>query len=123
MNENDSDDKKSTLTTKDLEYIVKATRAIEDRKYLGFKIQEIAIIGSIFFGIFAFYLRTNDAMNRLIDITDYLVKFAKNSDNYHASVVGVSFEQGKPDNPNFYSNKIKQTIRNPEKELNGHADL
>lgn len=67
-------------------------------KIFGFKIQELVIIGSLVVTIIAFYVRTDNAMNRLIKVSDYLVEFAKNSDNYHSSVTRQQFNQGKPDN-------------------------
>ena len=67
-----------------------------EKKYLGFKVQEIAIIGSILIGTIGFYLRTNDTMSRLVRLSEYTQGFMENSDNYHATINGVQFKQGQP---------------------------
>lgn len=68
----------------------------KERKFLGFKVQEIIIISTVIISIVTFYVRTDDAMKRLITATDWLTTFARNSDGYHGSTLGVQFEQGRP---------------------------
>ena len=67
-----------------------------ERKIFGFKMQEIAIIVALFITLIGFYIRTNEAMDHLILVTDYLTKFSRNSDVYHSTSTGVQFEQGRP---------------------------
>ncbi len=49
------------------------------------------IVGPIFtLGIVSVYLNTT------MKATNYLLQFAKNSDNYHSATSGQEFEQGRP---------------------------
>ena len=87
----------STLSSEDKQFLASIVSGKSDeKKFFGFKLQDIVIIATILFSILAFYWRTDDAMNRLIALTDYLIKYANNSDNYHSAKFGVEFQQGKP---------------------------
>lgn len=88
---------KDMLSEDDKEFLVQTLSSrSSDKRFFGFKVQELSIIATILFGIFAFYLRTDEAMRRLIGITDFLVEFTQNSDNYHSSITGKQFFKGKP---------------------------
>lgn len=91
-----------------LEFIRAST---SEKKYLGLKINEIVIIGTVILGIAAFYIRTNDTIDRLVKITDSLTSFTRNSDSWHSTVVGTTFDQGKPSNPNFDNSKIRKIVQ------------
>lgn len=75
--------------------------ATPERKYLGFKIQELVVLGSIFVALVTFHVQTKDVITRLVASTDWLMKYSKNSDGYHSAILGTQFEQGKPVNPNY----------------------
>ena len=104
----------SMFSKDDKELILKALTRNPDneRKFFGFKLQEIVIIATILFGILAFYWRTDDSMKRLIKLTDYLISFAANSDNYHSSVIGVPFDQGRPTN-GYKVQEVRQALNIP----------
>ena len=70
----------------------------QEKKYFGFKVQELAIIFSILIGVFGFYLRTNDTLSRLVILGEKTQTFMDNSDNYHSVISGFSFKQGQPAN-------------------------
>jgi len=81
-----------------------------EKKLFGvLKVSDVIWIFGFIFTIFAFYLRTNDAMERLIKSTDYLSGFANNSDIYHSTLTGHAFKQGKPSNDN-YEDPVRVTI-------------
>ena len=82
----------------------------DSRKFFGFKIQDLVVLGGIILGVVAFYLRTNDAMDRLIKSTDWLMDFSKNSDAYHSAVIGTQFEQGQPKNPGYDYNSVRNLL-------------
>ena len=67
-------------------------------RILGVKIDAWMIVAAVVFGLIGFYIRTNDAMERLTVSTDWLMGYAKNSDVYHSATNGTPFEQGKPYN-------------------------
>lgn len=71
------------------------------KRFLGFTMQELSILGAILVGIVAFYLRTDDTMTRLVSLGEYTKDFMANSDVYHSAQTGVVFKQGKPTNDRF----------------------
>lgn len=89
--------RKSMLTDDDKKFFIE-TLMPQEKKYFGFKIQELAIIFSILIGVFGFYLRTNDTLVRLVILGEKTQTFMDNSDNYHSVISGLSFKQGQPAN-------------------------
>lgn len=79
---------------------VKSLIAPEQKKFAGFKIQELVLFITFIFsaGInFAAFLDLKES-------TKWLLKYAKNSDGYHSATTGKEFEQGRPVN-GWYENK------------------
>ena len=102
--------RKSLLTDDDRKFLADAVKANGGRKYMGFRLPEIIVIVSLLSSVGGFYWRTNDAMVRLIDATKYLNGFAENSDVYHSAAAGVTFKQGKPEDPGFRHSLAKDLI-------------
>lgn len=78
-------------------------------RFFGFRLQELIILLGMLFSVYGFYLRTDDAMKRLVASTDWLMDFSKNSDSYHSASLGTEFEQGRPKNPGFDIRPIRGT--------------
>lgn len=79
------------------EAVAKAVqKADHSERILGLRLRDWVILASVAIVGITFYVRTDDAMRRLIVTTEYLMKFANNSDNYNSAKYGVEFYQGKP---------------------------
>lgn len=114
MNNPGVERRKSMLTDDDKKFISYIASGNGSKKILGFKVQELVIIGSIVTGIFAFYIRTDDAIRHLIKQSDYLLAFTNNSDIYHSTVLGVQFRQGMPVDITYSLDKIRNNIGAPK---------
>jgi len=102
----DGDERRHNILTDD--DVKRLSKAMDGTpKIYGFKITDIVMVGSILAAVFAFYIRTNDTVDHLVKLTDYLVVFQKNSDLYHSTVTGSLFEQGRPIDVNL-RNKTKE---------------
>lgn len=85
------------LTQNDADMIAKAMlKADHSERILGLRLRDWVIVGTVAAVGITFYVRTDSAINHLIASTDYLTKFANNSDNYNSAKYGVEFYQGKP---------------------------
>ena len=92
--------RKSVLTEQDREFFASIATP-KEKRFFGFKIQELAIIGSILLTMTGFYFGTRDSLERLVSLGEYTKAFMENSDSYHSAVLGTSFKQGKPSNPSY----------------------
>ncbi len=117
MSEWNKNERRKSLLTEDDKAFFRSVQTPPDKRYAGFKIQEIAVIGSIIIALITFHIQTRDIMNRLVISTDWLTAFAKNSDNYHSTTLGVQFEQGKPANPNYDYKTVRTLISTAIKEI------
>lgn len=75
----------------------------QDQKFFGFKIKDLILIVGVFMSIYAFYIRTNDTLEKLTKISESFLEFSKNSDSYHSALTGAQFNQGKPASYKFLS--------------------
>lgn len=86
------------------------TSVEKNKRYFGLNTSDFIKIGAIIFAVLAFYIRTNEAMERLIKSTDWLMTYAKNSDVYHSVSVGTPFDQGAPKNANYDIQRIRSVV-------------
>lgn len=81
----------------------------QELKFFGFRLKDFLVIIGVFMSVYAFYVRTNDTLERLTKISERLSDFADNSDSYHSAMTGIQFKQGRPLNSNYDLNGIKKT--------------
>lgn len=106
--------RRSMLTDRDIEILAKLIKGGE-KKILGFRVPELVMICGVLLSVFAFYIRTNDAIVRLTKLGEYTQGFMTNSDLHHTEVLGTRFVQGRPDNPNFDPSRIRELLHGQSK--------
>lgn len=106
--------RRSMLTDRDIEILAKLIKGGE-KKILGFRVPELVMICGVLLSVFAFYIRTNDAILRLTKISEYTQEFMTSSDLYHTEVLGTRFRQGKPDNQNFDLSRVRNLLNGQSK--------
>lgn len=101
--------RESIFTESDLATLANAIRP-RDPKVFGFRLQELFVIATVAFGIFAFYIRTNDTLAGFSTFKTYTIDYMANSDAYHSEVLGTYFRQGKPTADNFDAKRIREIL-------------
>lgn len=86
------------------------TSVEKNKRYFGLNTSDFIKIGAIIFAVLAFYIRTNEAMERFIKSTDWLMTYAKNSDAYHSAALGTPFDQGSPKNANYDIQRVRSVM-------------
>ena len=100
--------RKSMLTEDDRKFFLNVLKP--NTLKFGLAIKDVVLLGGILVGVFAFYVRTNDAMDRLIKLGEYTQDFMTNSDAYHTEVLGIRFKQGKPASDNVDLSGIRRLL-------------
>lgn len=108
---NGTERRQSLLNNEEKEILRNISKSVNGKRFFGFKIQELVILGSVLLGISAFYLRTNDTLDRLVNLSEYTQKFMKNSDGYHSAILGLEFDKGRPINGKDYISKVRSIAR------------
>lgn len=100
------------LTDDDKEFfasMMQPQQSRKDFKILGLRLGELSVIGSVIVGLVLFFSQTRSFIEEQRDFNNYVRGFMRNSDSYHAAVIGIDFEQGRPAGAN---GEVIKEVRN-----------